>query len=237
MASEDIDFGSFERETLADKVADRIIELIKERHLLPGDKLPTERELTEMMNVSRPVIRSALRALAVMKIVENRHRAGTYITSLKPELMIEHLELVFQLEDTTYMQLLQARKIVEPSLAALAAQNISEDEIRILDQCLEDSIKAIDDPIAFMNADVILHRTITDVAKNAILTSFMNSISKLGYHSRRRTTEIPEIRKKTIEDHQTIVAAIKQQDAQAASKAMLDHLTHVEERLADISNP
>lgn len=127
------DFGIFNRDPLADKVAERLIDLIKDQQLHPGDSLPPERELAEMMGVSRLVIRSALHALSIMKIVENRKKAGTFITSLEPEQLVEHLEFVFSLNDSTYLDLLKVRMVVKPALAEFAARNVTNENIRKLE--------------------------------------------------------------------------------------------------------
>src|SRR5512146_521879 len=92
-------FGPFEKDVLPKKIATRLLSLIKEKHLRPGDKLPPERELAVMMQVSRPSLREALRALSIINIIEIRQGDGTYVTSLEPELLIEPLDFVFSLDD------------------------------------------------------------------------------------------------------------------------------------------
>ena len=114
-------FGVFERDGLPERIAARLISLIGERQLRPGDKLPPERDLAATMQVSRPSLREALRALAMLNIVEIRQGSGTYVSSLKPEVLIEHLDFVFALDDSTFTELLEARQMLEPGLAAAAA--------------------------------------------------------------------------------------------------------------------
>src|SRR5450759_795463 len=97
----DVQFGTFERNSLSEQIADRILQMIKDRQLHPGDMLPPERELAEMMGVSRASLREALRALSIMNIINNRQGSGTYITSLHPEHLVEQLEVVFALDDST----------------------------------------------------------------------------------------------------------------------------------------
>ena len=81
-------FGIFNRKLLPDRIAERLVSLIAERKLRPGEKLPSERDLATMMQVSRPSLRVALRALDMMKIIEIRHGSGTFVASLKPERLI-----------------------------------------------------------------------------------------------------------------------------------------------------
>lgn len=228
-----VDIGIIGGETLPDKVAERILHLIEEKHLLPGDRLPPERELAEMMGVSRPILREALRALSFMRVIENRRRVGSFITSLKPELLVERLEFVFSLDDSTYLDVLQARKVVEAGLAELAAINITEDEIKQLESCLERSAAVIDDPAQFLQVDLELHSIVSTAARNRILERFMASIVKLGIHSRSRTSQLADVRARTMRDHQVIVAALKAHDPQAASQAMRQHISFVEQRLKE----
>jgi GntR family transcriptional repressor for pyruvate dehydrogenase complex len=230
-----LNFGKFNRDPLSDKVAERLINLIRDQKLQPGDRLPPERELADRMGVSRPVIRSALQALSMMKIVENRKKDGTYITSLEPEQLVEHLEFVFSLNVSTYLDLLKVRMVVEPALAEFAARNVTDRNIRKLELSLERSKTAINDPQIFLESDLELHRIICYLAQSPILCTFMDSLVNLGIHSRKRTVEIPEMRYRTIEDHESIVEALKSRDPYAASLAMRDHLTHVEDRLKQIA--
>lgn len=227
----DMTFEPFEKDVLPKKIATRLLSLVKEKQLRPGDKLPPERELAVMMQVSRPSLREALQALAIMNIIEMRQGDGTYVTSLEPELLVEPLDFVFSLNDSTLLELFEARKIVEVGIVALAAQRITAAEIQELETCLEKSLKASDNPRAFLEADLELHKRIVTAAQNPLLGRFMDSISQLGLVSRSRTTEIPGLIKQSAADHQAIVAALKAHDPEAARQAMLRHLDNVEQKL------
>ena len=227
-------FEPFEKDVLPKKISARLLSLIKEKQLRPGDKLPPERELAAMMQVSRPYLREALQALSLMNIIEIRQGDGTYVTSLEPELLAEPLDFIFSLNDSTLLKLFEARKIVEVGIVALAAQRISAAEVEELETCLEKSLKATDDPQAFLEADLELHKRIMTAAQNPLLSRFMDSISQLGLVSRSRTTEIPGLTKQSAEDHRAIVAALKAHDPEAARQAMLQHLNNVEQKLKEL---
>lgn len=94
------------RSTLPEEVANRLLTLIRERELRPGTKLPAERSLAGMMDVSRPVVREALRALSLMRVVDIRQGDGTYVTSLEPRQLIAHLDFVFAKDSVALAQLL-----------------------------------------------------------------------------------------------------------------------------------
>ena len=227
-------FEPFEKDVLPRKISARLLSLIKEKQLRPGDKLPPERELAVMMQVSRPSLREALQALSLMNIIEIRQGDGTYVTSLEPELLAEPLDFIFSLNDSTLLKLFEARKIVEVGIVALAAQRISAAEIEELETCLEKSLRATDDPKAFLEVDLELHKRIMTAAQNPLLSRFMDSISQLGLVSRSRTTEIPGLTKQSAEDHRAIVVALKAHDPEAARQAMLQHLNNVEQKLKEL---
>lgn len=227
-------FEPFEKDVLPKKIATRLLSLIKEKHLRPGDRLPPERELAAMMQVSRPSLREALQGLAIMNIIEMRQGDGTYITSLEPELLVEPLNFVFALDDSTLLELFEARKIVEVGLVGLAAQRITAEEMADLECCLAKSLQSAEDPDTFLQADLELHKKIGLAARNPIMQRIMDSISQLSLASRTRTNYIPGVTEQSAEDHRAIVAALKNHNVEAACQAMLQHLDNVEHRLKDL---
>jgi GntR family transcriptional repressor for pyruvate dehydrogenase complex len=223
------------QQTVAEAISAEILDLLRQKELKPGDKLPPERELAEILGVSRPSLREALRALSIMKIVEVRQGDGTYVSALKTEELVEHLEFVFMLDNSTMLQLFEARKIVETGNVSLAAERISDEELSILRTCLEKSEHSVDDPEAFMQADIELHEIITRAARNPLLERFMASIGTLSRASRHKTTHMSGVTKTAVEDHRQIVNALEARDPQAASAAMLCHLEHVEQKYRELA--
>lgn len=218
------------QQSVAEVISDKILDLLRQRELQPGDKLPPERELAEMLGVSRPSLREALRALSIMKIIEVRQGDGTYVSELRPEDLVEHLEFVFVLDDSTLLQLFEARKVVEVGNVALAAQRITDEEITELEACLQRSERLVNEPDLFVQADLELHEIITKAARNPMLNRFMASISTLVAVSRQKTGRVAGVTEQAAADHRRIVAALKARDPQAARNAMLQHLEHVEQR-------
>ncbi len=129
-------FAVLDRSTLPEEIASRLLELIRARRLRPGDKLPAERDLAAAMQVSRPVLREALRALAIMKVVEIRQGSGTYITALEPQQLVSHLDFVFSKDTVALAQVLEARRVLEVGNARLAAARIDAPRLAVLDGLL-----------------------------------------------------------------------------------------------------
>ena len=119
-----------EKQTLAEKTAQNLLEMIQEKGYGAGDKLPTEAELVETLGVGRNTVREALRILMSRNIVTIRQGSGTFISD-KNGVADDPLGF-FMMDDRRQLteDLLQARLILEPALAALAAQNGSEEEIK-----------------------------------------------------------------------------------------------------------
>jgi GntR family transcriptional repressor for pyruvate dehydrogenase complex len=221
-------FGTVTRAAVPQQIVTRLLDLIQQRHLGPGDRLPAERELAASMGVSRSSLREALQALTVLGVTEMRHGTGTYVSSLEPDLLVRHLSFVLSLSEHASDQLFEARKVVEPAMAALAAQRIDDGTVDLLEACVERARAAIGDAEAFMEADLELHDAIRVAAENAVLGRFMESIRALGLASRRRTGARRAVQEQTVEDHRAIVAALRARDPEAASTAMHRHIENVE---------
>ena len=224
-------FTVIPRSTLPEEVANRLLALIRDQHLLPGARLPAERSLAGMMEVSRPVVREALRALALMRVVDIRPGDGTYITSLEPKQLIAHLDFVFAKDSVALVQLLEARRVVEAGNARLAAVRVSESEVAALSGLVVSLASCIDDPDRFSELDIALHEAVCAAANNFLLSQFMNIVSTLGKVSRERTGGLRQVREAALHDHRRILDALQAHDPDAAERAMLEHLDHVEQGL------
>jgi GntR family transcriptional repressor for pyruvate dehydrogenase complex len=221
-------FGTVTREAVPQQIVSRLLDLIQQRHLGPGDRLPAERELAATMGVSRSSLREALRALTVLGVCEMRHGTGTYVSSLEPDLLVRPLSFVLSLSDGGFDQLFEARKVVEPAIAALAARRINDATLERLDALVTRADAVIENPDAFLVADVELHDVIRETAGNSILGRFMESIHALGLASRQATGTRRKVREQSVKDHRAIVAALRERDGDAASDAMRHHLENVE---------
>lgn len=211
-----------------DVIVENLISLIRERKLKPSDRLPPERELAELMQVSRPSLREALKALEVMNLIEIRQGAGAFVRRLDPESIVEHLEFVFNMDETLLQDLYQARKMLESTIARLAAQNITDEELRALEANANAAANAVDRPEEFLRLDVEMHEMILKAAGNRVMAVFAQSIANLSRMMREKTNSSLRIRKNTILDHGKIVLALKLRDPELTGQAMEEHLSHVE---------
>ena len=221
-------FNNLKRSSTAERIVENLITIIKHRNLKEGDKLPPERQLCEMIGVSRPILREALKALQVMNIIDIRQGAGAYIKGLEPEDVVEHLDIVFHLDSSLYHDLYEARRVIEASIAAIAAEKISGQELALIEENIQQAAADIDNEQAFAERDLELHEVILKAAGNRVIPVFMQSINKLALLIRQKTNAMPNIRKNTIKDHKAIFMALKNHDPQESAAAMERHIRNVE---------
>jgi DNA-binding FadR family transcriptional regulator len=190
-------------------VAERLQGLLVERDLLPGDRLPPERQLASELSVSRSSLREGLRRLLDLGILEARQGSGTYVAAI-------------DLAD-----LLQARVRVEPYAAALAARRRSDDELASMEALLAELRATRSDPEAFAAADARLHAAIVDAAGSPALRILLSALGDLLRHSRARTAGDDGVRAAALTRLEQLVEAIRDGDAHAAERAMRAHLREV----------
>jgi len=221
-------FHDVKRSSTVERIVENLINLIKQRKLQKGDKLPSERQLCEIIGISRPILREALKALQVMNIIDIRQGAGAYVKGLEPENVIEHLDIVFHLDSSLYHDLYEARKVLESSIAGMAAMNIKDSEIEAIEENFRRAAADIADEASFLERDLELHNLIMRAAGNRIIPVFMQSINQLSLLLRKQSNAQPNIRQNTMRDHEQIINALKSRDPDKAARAMEQHITNVE---------
>src|SRR5262249_622768 len=121
-----------DRAGITELVVQRIKELLERGELKAGSRLPPERELADMLHISRPSLRTALKALSVMGIIHAKPGAGTYIAESLPEGFTEPMQFMTLINHTSVDELFEARRIIEAGLAELAAERATEADIAAL---------------------------------------------------------------------------------------------------------
>lgn len=210
-------------------VAQRIAEAIQNGRYLPGQKLPSERELTDLYNVSRPTIREAMIALEIRGLVEARHNAGVFVAAALPP-PSDPADL-----DIGAFGLAEARKLVEGETAALAARTITDEEVATLYDLLDRIGRDFDRDRLDESADRSFHLTIAKATRNAALLHVVETLWDL----RQKAPLTREIFRRAraigispfVDDHKAIVDALAARNPEAARRAMQAHLTNVMEEL------
>ena len=219
------------------KIYEEIIQQIKKLivvgKLQPGDKLLSERELSEKLAVSRPSVREAFSALEMMGIIEIRPGEGSFVRQISYEGMLEPLSFLLQVEIDDILQLLEVRKILEIETAALAAIRASSDDIKELAQALDTMKIQVGAGEIGDGSDAAFHFTIARASGNAILVRVMNSISDLMTNTfktaRQKLFLVEDMPDILYHSHELIFTAIAGHNPQLARRYMREHLILVED--------
>lgn len=218
------------------KVYEQVIEQIKSMivngNLKKGDKLPSERELVEHLQVSRTSIREALRALQIIGLIECRQGEGNYIRNNVENSLFEPLSIMFMLQESTPGEIIEIRKILEVETAALAAQRISSEEIESLEILIK-ALKGSSSENDSVKIDKKFHYLIAQASRNFLIVNILNAISSL------MDSYIKEARKRILLDennrgllskqHEDVYEALRARNSKKAAEAMKRHLDFANE--------
>jgi GntR family transcriptional regulator, transcriptional repressor for pyruvate dehydrogenase complex len=208
------------------QVVNHLRELIQKGTLKPGERLPPERELAEMLQVSRPTLRAGLRSLAAMGVLESRHGSGTYVVEVDgpPVLDSEPLRLMAALRGFTSDEMFEARLALETTAAGLAAERANEEELLNMAEELAGIFECVDDPDNFLIHDVEFHRAIAAASRNRIVAALTEMVVTTMYDVRKETVGRARDLKESAEWHRRLYRAVKAHKPDDAREAMREHL-------------
>lgn len=227
-------FEPIGHESLANAVVAQIEELVAAGILKQGRKLPSERDLAESLNVSRPKLREALQTLEERGLVQIRHGEGTFVASLTGQAMLPALLSLYGRHEPAFFDYLEYRREQEGFAARLAARRATKADKARIGEILEDLERARkeNDTKASREADIALHTAIVDASQNATLIHMMASIYDLTrqgvFYNRDFLNSIDGTGQKLFEQHLELGHAIIEGDEQRAEKAAVDHISFVE---------
>jgi GntR family transcriptional repressor for pyruvate dehydrogenase complex len=223
------------KKTVPEEIIHELKSHIDSGKITPGSKLPPERELARMLNVSRPSLREALRALSLLGIVENRHGSGTYLTGSTDRFPLEPFSILLSLSKGALLDILEARKSLEGTVAALAARRRSDDDLQAMDKALGKMQLNVRNYGTYTKYELRFHRAIVEAAGNGVIRDLMEKLYRLLIDTRKRVYRYASetLSYQDCRNHEVIFEHIKSGDEQMAMKAMTDHLLLFEQRLRD----
>ncbi|MCM3550776.1 FadR family transcriptional regulator [Alkalihalobacillus clausii] len=214
------------RQTLAQQVEEKIVDLLITNKLKPGDKLPPEMELISMLGVSRPVLREAMSSLESLGIVKRKTRDGTYFTE---KISSKPFSTMLSLVSDNIEAIIEARTSLELGLVVFAAEKISAHDLERLQTTIQAINESVDDD--YGEHDLLFHRIIAQSVDNPILQGMVDSL--LLTHAKVNVQIKHRERNKTVAHHQAIYDALANRDGQAAFRAMHEHLMFVRNKVLE----
>ena len=192
---------------------------------LPGQRLPSERELADQYGVSRPTVREAMIALDIQGLVESRHGSGIYVRE-----SARNDESETEL-DIGAFELTEARRLFEGESAALAAATITDEELRDLEKLLQDINDENSRKIPGERADRSFHVAIARATRNSAIVRVIEQLWDMRYRSPLCRSMLDRARDAGVQprfdEHERILDALRKHDSGAARKAMREHLENV----------
>lgn len=220
--------------SVTDDAIEAIKQMIMDGELRPGDRLPREPDLAERLGLSRNSLREAVRALSLIHVLDVRRGDGTYVTSLEPSLLMDAMSFVVDFHrDDSVLQILEARRVVEPAATELAATRMPTADVEGLATLL-DSLG--EDPTAeeLMENDLEFHRRIAAGSGNAVLASLVETLSSRSQRARTwRGLTQEGVVQRTLDEHRAIQRALARREPGVAKALATVHVAGVEQWLRE----
>lgn len=215
-------------EPIAEQVSARVIAMLQRGGLAPGDRLPTEVSMAEAFGISRPAMREALKALTVMGLIWSRQGGRYAVRELSPQRLAGPISAMFAVSGYDVANHFEARRLVDVELARLCAERASTAERRELLRLALDGYGYRKDPEGFRAVDARFHATIALGARNPLLLSFSQSLYELQIARQGDHPMLPDVLRRSLNQHATLAEAILERDGVAAAEAARAHLRHIE---------
>ena len=209
---------------LYEEIVKQLTDLIEEGKLMPGDKLPAERQLADELHVSRTAIREALRSMESMGYIESKVGGGTFVKAISLDNVLHPFSAVLSQNKKLIAELLEVRQLLEAEIAHLAAERATPEDIDLIQSSLDEMCSDIESGGIGLKGDNDFHTALAVASKNSAMSEILRMCAGLLSKSRQTTLRIPGQPSKSLEDHQAIFNAIKNGSVNLASELMKDHI-------------
>ncbi len=233
---EHVEFLSVRPNRVSHQVAEQIKNLILGGKLKPGDKLPSERELSKVIGVGRLSLREGLRILEASGIVKTRYgvHSGTYVTKIGLEHLTEKFSDMLKLSDVSIDQLTEARLEIALINLKYFIKRGSKEDIQGLERCVREIERLLKSGFQTREQNLLFHQLIAKGSKNPVFISLHNALLDILRHFLSKFSSPPEHSKKILEGKKNILKYIKEKNFQKASSAMEIHIRYAGRRSKSI---
>ncbi len=224
------------RSSLSGSIVNQIREAIINGEYKPGDRLPAERELTKIFNVSRIPLREAIKRLEQMGLLVVKPGEGAFISIPSTEELLEPLisNIILSKKDNFY--LIEVRRIIETSAIKLVIERATEDEVKKLNKIIKKLKKCINNNDEFSNEDLNFHIELVRATMNPVLLKLIYTIRNLLIVEIKNNQKKMGVKERSIKLHEKILKTIIDKDVNAAVKAMNAHFDFMDSLLGDLKN-
>jgi len=220
------------RVSVVEQAISKIYDLILSQNLKENDKLPPERQLSEMLGISRNSLREAIRVLDMLGVVRVDQGSGMVIDSSRvSDAVTKHLTFALLMNREKMNELFEARLVVETECASLAALRASESERALLHRTYQELCESRTDRPKSIALEIELHNIVARAAHNSVLEKILNSLKQILKESREATVPHTGVTPETVKVHERLIAAIDARDSRSSADIMREHIAAVADRM------
>jgi GntR family transcriptional repressor for pyruvate dehydrogenase complex len=223
-----VQIQSIKRRRLHQDIVEQLHKLVRQGALKHGDRLPSEREMAEQFNVSRSSVREAIRSLELQGLVVSKPGAGTFINTENLDSMVALIASTLSSGEDTLQDIFEMRHLLEPQIAALAAERATREEVQGMREILEEQQQQIARGESGVEADTAFHFALASATHNSALVKVVSAVEDILERSRDRSLQEPGRPQRSLTSHGQILQMVQAGDAAGARQAMEHHLTVVE---------
>lgn len=226
-------------ESLASRVARELEQLILQNRLAIGERLPSERDLSEQFGVSRTVIREAVRTLSAQGLLEVKTGSGTVVRRPTSEAAAESMSRLLATRPDWHnrARIIEVRRVLEVAIAGFAAERRTPEDLASLTAILTQAAERLDDPETFVQTDVAFHEAVARATHNDLFFAILSSIAQALIDVRRLGLRVPGTPTRALNYHRRILDCISGSDVVGARQAMDEHITEAQHTMeAALSN-
>lgn len=211
------------------KAVGRIRQLIRSGEIVPGGRLPSERQLADEFGLSRSSVREAIRALSEQGVLESRRGAGTYLVPVSGTTLLRRLSHAAQGQNSRVSQVFEFRRMLEPQLMRKAVANATEEQLELLRGAVRRQEMDIQTGGTGRKQDRQFHRLVSEATGNPLAVEAVRTLATMFDVPRAKQFDSPVRDKASLDAHKRILRAIEARDVDLAALEMERHLSEVEQ--------
>jgi GntR family transcriptional repressor for pyruvate dehydrogenase complex len=230
-------FKTAKAHRISHNIVEQIRNAILSGELRPGDRLPPEKELAEHFEVSKSSLREAFRALEALGFLEIRQgmSGGAFVREVDIEIARNNFFNYIYFQNPSIHEFTQLRLLLEPKVAEIAAENITPEELEVLEENLEKTKKALKQKNApfYYELDTFFHHRICTITKNRLICFVINSLKNAIVNIKMELELGHDFSVMVYDAHVRIMEALRKRDPEMARKAMIRHIEEVDRALGE----
>ncbi len=226
---------------ISERIARQIKDIILSGAMRSGDRLPPERELVEHFQASRISIREALKSLETSGLLAIKPGSGAFVAEINSKPISESLSSILRIQKTSIDKITEARIILEPGIAKLAAARMTPEELAALEQNIKETSMALKSYSPAPEQNIRFHSLIAEATHNPVIISTLNPIfdvlKEMNLEIKGYLSERIEVSREALEYHKKILRAFREKNSQRIYELMLKHILQNQEGLKKVTAP